>query len=201
LLDEAKPSAELKNEKEELKKVKIKKASESVDGFKILEKNDNQWLQLREIDGYIYSHEIRCHGMIVVILPYCRIGKDAWKFLLREETTPCWGTKPVVSAMTGGVEYPEATIKDAQRELYEEAGYQVSESELVFLGTCRASKSADTVYYLYTVDLTGKPSEKPQGDGNEGDLAPLKWIVTFDNIQDAQAMAAYYRMQLKLGVY
>lgn len=163
---------------------------------------DSKWLQLREVDNYVYSHEIRCNGMIVLILPYRRIGKDGWEFLIREETTPCWSPLPTLSAMTGGVENPENPVDDAARELFEESGYSVSAEALVFLGKCRASKSSDTYYHLYTVDLAGIEPEEAGGggDGTENDVAPLKWVTDLSNLEDAQALAAYVKLR-KLGVY
>ena len=43
----------------------------------------NSWLSLMEIkdpdkgiNGYVYSHETRCQGQIVLVLPYRTVGKD-----------------------------------------------------------------------------------------------------------------------------
>jgi len=163
---------------------------------------DNQWLQLKEKEGYIYSHEVRCNGKIVVILPYRRTGVDSWEFLVRDEITPCWNDKPTRSAMTGGIEDPNPAV-DAVRELQEEAGYTIDTDKVVFLGKCRASKSSDTFYYLFTADLAGmEPGDAP-GDGSKNDKAPAVWISggALVKLEDSQAIAAYSKANAKLGVY
>jgi len=164
---------------------------------------DTEWLQLKEVDGYVYSHEIRCNGSIVVVLPYRRVGKDAWEFLLRDEVTPCWGgDKPTRSAITGGVENGEP-LEDAVRELKEEAGYTIAPDKFEFLGKCRGTKSSDTYYFLYAVDLAGQTPTKALGDGSKGDLAPAVWVYGSDvcALEDAQAITAYSKARLKLGIY
>ena len=162
---------------------------------------DNQWVQLKDRDGYIFSHEVRCNGSIVLILPYRRVGVDGWEFLVRDEVTPCWDSEPTRSAMTGGIEDTDPG-EDAIRELEEEAGYSATREELHFLGKCRASKSSDTYYYLYTIDLAGKTPGAALGDGSKNDAAPSVWISgdALLELEDAQAITAYMRMR-KLGIY
>ena len=156
----------------------------------------NEWLSLYQTaKGYVYSHETRCDGQIVLVLPYQRVGKDAWKFLVRLEQLP-WQNR-LVCGITGGCE--GNPIEDAQRELLEEAGYDAPLESFINLGTTRASKSADTVYHLFAVDVAGLTPTKPQGDGNPGDLAPMEWRyrVDDDDVQDSQLMAAYLRGRRK----
>lgn len=133
---------------------------------------NNKWLSLwkvvapdKGVNGYVYSHETRCQGKIVAILPY-RVRNDHREYLIKSEVTPCWGMDFTLSSITGG--YEGYNIKqDAIRELYEEAGYFIQESKLIELGTSYASKSSDTVYSLYTTDLTNKRRKnKAKGDGS-----------------------------------
>lgn len=138
--------------------------------------HDARWLQLRkledprpDVDGYVYSHEVRCQGIIVAVLPV-RLATDGNQFsieyLLRNEKTPCWNAEgPTRSSVTGGYE-GGSIAANAARELLEETGYRVEPADLMSLGTCYASKSSDTVYYLYTVDLTGVEAGEPIGDGS-----------------------------------
>jgi 8-oxo-dGTP pyrophosphatase MutT (NUDIX family) len=160
---------------------------------------DNKWLQLKEIDGYVYSHEIRCNGIIVMVLPYRRTGSN-FEFLVRAEITPCWSKKPTLSAMTGGAESPEGPAEDVVRELYEEAGYRVKADQLKFLGMVRASKSADTYYHLFTIDVTGMTPDQATGDGSKNDLAPSVWLTEEQivGLEDAQALAAYVKIKALL---
>lgn len=163
---------------------------------------NNEWLELRELpNGYTYSHEVRCQGKIVLILPYRRLGKDGWEFLVRNETTPCWSDSATLSAMTGGVESTDIR-EDALRELKEEAGYTATKDQLVFLGNCRASKSSDTIYILYAIDLAGMEPEEALGDGSANDQAPAVWLSGpgMRELVDPQGITAYARLS-KLGVY
>lgn len=124
---------------------------------------DDKWVQLKRIiapelgiNGYTYSHEIRCDGKIISILPF-KIKDEKFSFLLRREATPCWGLdKPILSSITGGVDKGFTESQTAVKELSEESGYNVNEYELIFLGKSYGTKSCDTVYTLYSVNLTDK---------------------------------------------
>lgn len=119
----------------------------------------------RGVDGYDYLHEDRCGGRVVAILPFRR-GDAGLELLLRREVTPCWGPEPAFSSITGGVDPGESPVASAARELGEEAGFFVSAEGLLPLGTCRGTKSCDTVYHLFSVDLTGREAAPAEGDGS-----------------------------------
>lgn len=68
--------------------------------------------------------------------------------------------------MTGGVKPGELPITAAKRELLEETGYEVIESELVSLGCVYPSKQEDTGAYLFAVDVTGKVQYPIRADGS-----------------------------------
>lgn len=165
----------------------------------------NKWLSLKEIvdpergvNGYVYSHETRCKGRIVLVMPFRRSGDGHGPFnsievLLRRETTPCWGMEPSLSGITGGVE-GDRPLDDAIRELKEESGYEAAEDEFIYLGTCRGTKSTDTVYHLYAVDVTGKEQGEATGDGSALDDAPVEWHRTAVDCDDPQAAFAYLKL-------
>src|SRR5947209_16754655 len=98
------------------------------------------------VNGYVYSHETRCQGRIMAILPFRKVlGTRKPFFLVKLEMTPCWSFDRERSAITGG--YEGGDIKrDAIRELYEEAGYTAVPDDLIPLGESYASKSSDTIY-------------------------------------------------------
>lgn len=161
---------------------------------------NNEWLQLKDKNGYIYSHEVRCNGSIVLVLPY-RVMGDSCAFLVRDEVTPCWSDGPTRSAITGGVESMDPG-EDAVREVKEESGYSILRSQLEFLGKCRASKSSDTYYFLYAVDVGELTPEEAEGDGSVNDKAPSVWVTGQElcQLEDAQAITAYCKACLKLGI-
>jgi len=144
---------------------------------------DNEWLSLlklvdpdNHINGYVYSHESRCNGKIIAILPF-RFEKGVMEFLLRHEVTPCWDRlRQVTSSITGGWE-KIGEVETARKELLEEAGYRVAPKELIPLGQCYASKSTDTRYTLYTIDLTNHDQVGTgKGDGSKlEELAECFW--------------------------
>ena len=159
---------------------------------------------------YIYSHENRCDGKIVSILPYrykTRMGiispheKYGIEYLLRKEVTPPWGKPPkqFISSITGGVENGD-TIGTAVHEIAEEAGYEVDRKDLKFLDISYGSKSSDTVYYLYTVDLSGKEKTlKAKGDGSILEtMAECFWSDTIENAVDPLVYVSYYKIQKML---
>lgn len=125
----------------------------------------NPWLSLKKMYGptgeYVFSHEERCNGKIVAILPY-KNTEEGQMYLARSEFTPPWSSEiNFMSSITGGVDAGENPPEAACRELREETGYSVPVETLVPLGTCHGAKSSDTVYYLFAVDVTGL-----SGDGN-----------------------------------
>jgi hypothetical protein len=187
----------------------------------------NEWVSLRRIvepslgiNGYVYSHETRCSGKIVVVLPY-RIMSDVnanvniddivagdslhIEFLLRDEITPCWSVDvSQLSAITGSWEDTDDPLcrSAAVRELWEESGYLIADSEMISLGKSFASKSSDTVYYLYTVNLHGlKPTGDGRGDGSELEArASCRWMredELFD-LLDPQVHLAHNRLMHRL---
>ena len=162
----------------------------------------NEWLSLHVVrdpeagvNGYVYSHESRCQGRIGAVLPY-RDTPHRREYLLKSEVTPCWSLAPVISAITGGYEGGDIA-DDAVREMLEETGYEITEGELIPLGESFASKSADTVYTLYSVDLTGRTPGEAIGDGSRLESESLAvWVPAqgLQNIRDPQVAVMYLRL-------
>lgn len=154
-------------------------------------------------DGvYVYAHESRCDGRIMAILPYQDTGRSGRRYLLKSEVTPCWGPQQTISALTGAWEGGDIE-DDAVRELYEEAGYQIGRGELIPLGESYATKSADTVYTLFSCDLTGCQQGPVLGDGTrvEADSPPV-WLTAAEliNVKDPQAALMYLRLEVALEI-
>ncbi len=131
-----------------------------------------EWISLRRIGDYVFSHEDRCNGNIIAVLPYKRIGKDGWDYGVRQENVPSWGDREHLTALTGGVDKKETPIQSAVRELKEESGIVCDESDLESLGTCRGTKSTDTTYHLFAVDVNKLKKTEPTGD----DPGKIVWM-------------------------
>jgi 8-oxo-dGTP pyrophosphatase MutT (NUDIX family) len=172
----------------------------------------NKWIELRElilpekgVKGYTYSHETRCSGHIVSVLPYRTDSEgNLTNVMVRREVTPCWEMKPVMSSITGGVEKdadgeldPLAT---AALELKEEAGLDIDQSEIKSLGTCYGVKSSDTVYHLYATDAADAPEGKAEGDGSHLEkLAWCEWVkpAALKDAMDPLLTMLFVRLVLK----
>jgi 8-oxo-dGTP pyrophosphatase MutT (NUDIX family) len=152
------------------------------------------------VDGYVYSHETRCAGRIVALLPYRITDIGTMQYLLKSEMTPCWSLNQTLSSITGG--YEGASIEDdAVREMLEETGYSVTVEDLIPLGTSYASKSADTIYSLFTVDLTGRHQGEAVGDGSQVEAeSQAIWCHEHElvNVQDPQVAVMFIRLQTVL---
>ncbi len=144
----------------------------------------NKWLQFRKIEdrdrgikAYYYAHEIRCGGFIVALLPW-RVENGIVKVLLRQEVVPCWQMQPSLSIITGGAEPGKTLMQTARQELLEEGGFDVENlRRFLPLGSCFGTKSVDTVYTLYGVNVHGLKQEPAQGDGTVlEDLGKCVWI-------------------------
>lgn len=153
---------------------------------------DNEWLQLKEmkcpehdIHGYVYSHEVRCNGYIVSVLPF-RTTNERFEFLLRKEVTPCWHpTIQMISSITGGYEPEKRLDGTAVDELREEGGYTVTKRDMIYLGWSFGTKSTDTVYHMFTANLTDKERGEATGDGSAMEEKAECFWGTYKDIQQA----------------
>lgn len=127
---------------------------------------------------YETTHEQRCSGHIVAVLPI----HPEHGMLVRHEFTACWSLDElVISSITGGWEQDkhETPIDTALDELREEAGIILhSEDQLLSLGTCRGAKSSDNLYHLFAADLgDGFDEVEIDGDGSFLEtLAHNEWM-------------------------
>ena len=143
----------------------------------------NKWISIKKVklvkdeDGYFFLHEDRCGGKIVAVLLYRRTGKDAWEYGVRNEVTPAWGSEKNLSALTGGVEKNMSPEETAVKEVKEESGFVIKKDELKSLGTCRGTKSTDTTYHLFAVDIGDKDPGEKKGDGTKfDDEGTIEWM-------------------------
>jgi hypothetical protein len=78
--------------------------------------------------------------------------------LVRHEYTPCWSEEGLhISSITGGWEKDKhrTPIQTVVEELREEAGIVLHDDcDIKSLGECRGTKSSDTIYHLFLVDLS-----------------------------------------------
>ena len=144
--------------------------------------HDNKWIQLREIDEYVYSHEKRCGGAIVAVLPFKVVG-NTFHYLARMEATPCHQNDEIkFTSITGGVD--NGDIKGTViNELKEEAGVVATEDELIDLGFVYPSKSQDTKVYLFAINVTDKEIGEALGDGSRHEAnAYVEWSDDFNKL-------------------
>ena len=162
----------------------------------------NEWLSLisKPTPGgdYIFSHETRCNGSIVAVLPYFRHGLDSWKYGIRLEITPSWSMKPSKSSLTGAVDDGETPVESAVRELKEEAGITCKKEDMKSLGTCRGTKSSDTIYHLFAIDVAKLEKGIATGAETKYDKE-AKMLWTWD-VKDVQC-PIFYTMYARLGLF
>lgn len=157
---------------------------------------ENKWVSLyqasdheRGVDGFVYSHESRCNGQIVAVLPYRWSGVNGLEFLLHSENNPAWGWGPHLASVTGGVDTFQPAA-DAAREVREETGYDVKQGDLVPLGTCHGVKSCDTLYHLFAVDLTAREQGEVDPDSLlEASEHPV-WVVAADVVKSPDPLVS-----------
>jgi 8-oxo-dGTP pyrophosphatase MutT (NUDIX family) len=136
----------------------------------------NKYLAVIDRDGYTFSREVRCDGKIVSILPF-RNRSDKREYLARLEICPAHGPELELCSITGGVDAGESIQQAAKQELLEEAGYETNLDELISLGHVRPTKSADTIVYLFAIDVTEKAQMIASGDGTPLEsTASVQWV-------------------------
>lgn len=147
---------------------------------------------IKNNEKYTYTHEEISHGKRVVILPF-RKKMGGRQFLLRREFIPCWDSHTDVCAISSKVQDddPEKTIIE---QLLKSTGYEIKSSELIRLGVVSASKSSDTTYYLYGLDLSKHDKEEEKLEVKED----MSFWGTDDDIMDsidAQLVACYGKLR------
>lgn len=128
-----------------------------------------EWLSVKENNGYSYIHEERCNGILVSILPWRQYNKhEKMEFLMRMETCPAHGNNHEFCGIIGGYDDTSYTIEEtAIKEVKEETGFDINLKRLNSLGWVWDSKVADTKVYLFTADLTGLEQGIATTDGTE----------------------------------
>ena len=105
-----------------------------------------------------------------------------------------------ISSVTGKHDQRTPTLT-AVKELKEEAGYEVSSKDMINLGTCKGTKSCDTTFYLFSVDLTDKKEGKATTDGSELEKnASCIWDEDVSKSVDPLSYVSYYRLTKKLNL-
>lgn len=125
--------------------------------FKIVEKTDKDGAQMSGIQPLLGN---------VVVVPYVKEGDKITKVGVMNEVNPLWGEGTHVTTITGGVEEGEDNLEAAKRELKEEAGYDVEDSDKwQFICETSVSKIVDGVQPCFVVDVTGLEIGEASKDG------------------------------------
>ncbi len=136
----------------------------------------NKFLALIDREGYTFSREVRCAGVIVSMLPF-RQQSNSLEFLARLEICPAHSPQLERCSITGGWQAGQTIEETVLQELWEEAGYRATVDELASLGQARPSKSTDTRVYLFAIDVSQKQPTPPQGDGSALEAtASVEWV-------------------------
>ncbi len=149
----------------------------------------NKWIEVREKNGYVYSHAPWSKGIGVAILAYRENAFRIREYLGRYEVTPCHMKEAKLCSITGGYDNSDKfSIEECVlNELMEEGGFIAPKEALIHLGTVFPSKGSDTLQVLFAVNLDspGVKSCDPTGDGTTFERgAYCKW-VTEDDLVDA----------------
>jgi len=146
----------------------------------------NEWLSVRETPGgYTYVHQEKSNGAGVAVLAYRWDAKHTpkgWRggnleIVGRFEECPPHRDGLALTSLTGMLEEGEDPLNTAVRELWEEAGIQVSPGDMKPLGTVKPSKASDTVMHLFSVDVGEALLGKGVGDGTRGEAnAYCRWV-------------------------
>ncbi|WP_436838752.1 hypothetical protein [Nonomuraea cavernae] len=86
--------------------------------------------------------------------------------------------------------------------MLEETGYTITADELIPLGESYASKSSDTVYTLYSVNLTGRTAGEAIGDGIRIEAeSRAVWMYpgALADLRDPQIVVMYVRLTAHLS--
>ena len=136
-----------------------------------------EWISIKENNGYCYLHEEKCNGTLVAIL-LTRNFHNEKQYLMREEICPAHGNKHEFCGIIGGYDNDSISLfETAIKEIKEETGYTVNISKLLLLGWVWDAKIADTKVYLFTADVSKLIPGIPTTDGTELEKnSYCKWV-------------------------
>jgi 8-oxo-dGTP pyrophosphatase MutT (NUDIX family) len=136
-----------------------------------------KWIEIRATENskgnkYFFLHEVRCNG-IVAVLPFRITEGSKTEVLAIKEITPCWEMEPVFCSLTGGIDNGSTAPSAAIKEIEEELGIIAPVESLISLGTCYGTKSTDTIYELFAIDITRLHPTKEPEHGIQSEFFPF----------------------------
>lgn len=133
---------------------------------------ENKHISIKETDdGYTYYE----YDDTVGILPFRRNSHKP--FLVRKEPVPSWGGGLFTWAVYGGTGDHGSIVEAAVAEVEEEAGFRISQKQLIDAGKIYRGKNSTGQTYLFLVDVTSEQQYEPQGDGSEEESDSLvQWV-------------------------
>ena len=151
---------------------------------------ENDWLALHEKDGYTFLHENRCDNLVAICV-FTKKDNKILKIYGRFENNPAHVKSSddfELCSITGGIDHDKTAETMALEELMEEAGIMAQEEDLIDLGQVKPYKAADTIVYLFALDMTGKESEIHKdlatGDGSNGEeKCYCEWVDYEDVVE------------------
>ena len=136
----------------------------------------------------------------VVVLPYVKEDGKITKVGVMKEVNPLWGEGTHVTTITGGIENGEDNLVAAKRELKEESGYDVEDTDKwQFICETSVSKLIDAKQPCFVVDVTGLDTGEAEKDGtiNE-ELSSFELLdasEAIDSCKDAYIGMLLYKLE------
>lgn len=128
---------------------------------------------------------------MALILPF-RKKITSTEYLLCRENIPCWDKHPDICGIAvSGLEKDLETL--LVKKLGEESGYILEANEIHYLGLCAADRRTNTIYHLYTADLS---HHKVKDEFFDEHSTQLFWASTERIMEslDSQLIAAYAKL-------
>lgn len=157
---------------------------------------ETEYLALVKRDDWYYFAQVPGSIGGVIILLY-RLN-DNKPILGRYEKCPAHNDGLALTAIAGGIEKGDTSLKTAINESYEEGGYKIEPEIFIDLGKCQLSTNQDTIVYLYAANVTNLPRYDAPGDGTKGEIGSYcDWISVKDAIFSKSAFMSTLIMRLK----
>lgn len=166
--------------------------------------------QFKTLSEYKYFDVVEVEGMTglkmksvgVGILPYTTDENGMINEVgLLKEFNPFREGDYCHTLITGTIENTdEALLETAKRELQEEGGYVIAETEMkrwIFLGVFFVDKYSDCQVPIFAVDVTGLQAGEVTGDGSRKEaLSQLEFLPSNQIVMtdEALALAAFLRL-------
>ena len=163
---------------------------------------DNKFLNIKQVKYpekhvgcYQFAERLGVHSVAFIC-----IDNDSKQFLLNKEYKPPID-QFVLGAFGGSIDKEKSLKQIVVDETREEAGFEVDESNIYYLGKVLVSTQMNQFCYLFLVKVNKKDQQERQPENAVEAMATVEWVSwcsdLYENMEDWKPLAIVIKSQAK----